>query len=687
MFKLPESFIDEFRHKKPDFGFNGLGEVVYTRTYSRVKKTGEKEEWLDTIRRVVEGVYDIIQSSRPRSQLSLEQTIEAMEMFRKMFHMKFLPPGRGLWAMGTDIVAKKGGAALNNCGFISTGIEDSLRDPDSFAEPFLFAMDMLMLGVGIGFDTRGAGCIKIRDASHDEKFEYTIEDSREGWVFSVGLLLDSYFDDLFSVKSRQTPVFDYSQIRPSGEPIKIFGGTASGPECLKQLHDRIRKILTPRAGSYISQKDIVDLFNVIGSCVVAGNVRRSAELAIGLPNKEFMELKDYKINPERAMWGWCSNNSVWVNEHSDFEAISKNVVKNGEPGFLWIDNMRKYGRMKDTPNFKDSKAMGGNPCLEQTLESGELCCLVEVFIARQRDLKDFMETLYYAYLYAKTVTMVPVHVETTRKIMERNRRIGISVTGIAQFLSNRTLMELQSWLDSGYHYLVTLDEQMSRRLGIPMSIKLTSVKPSGTVSLLAGSTPGMHYPISRFYYRRLRLGQNDESMVTMLRSKGFHIDPDPNNPSAWVATFAVDAGENIRTMETVGMWEQINLAVFLQRHWADNQVSCTVTFDPKTEASQIPVALGYLGCQLKAISFLPKGDDVYPLMPYQKITEKKYRKYMKNIQSFGRLSKKSLNITLNPDPSFEEDLEKNEYCDNETCNWVFKPRDLDDPNVLVIDDE
>jgi hypothetical protein len=172
-------------------------------------------------------------------------------------------------------------------------------------------------------------------------------------------------------------------------------------------------------------RDIVDIMNFIGKCVVAGNIRRSAEIAMGEYNDtEFIELKNYEKNPERMDYGWVSNNSILAKVGMDYTHAVDNIVKNGEPGFAWIENMRNYGRMCDPPDYKDIKAAGGNPCLEQTLESYEMCTLVETFPHHHTNYKDFEDTLELAFLYAKTVTLGLSHWNETNEVMARNRRIG-----------------------------------------------------------------------------------------------------------------------------------------------------------------------------------------------------------------------------------------------------------------------
>jgi adenosylcobalamin-dependent ribonucleoside-triphosphate reductase len=397
--------------------------------------------------------------------------------------------------------------------------------------------------------------------------------------------------------------------------------------------------------------------NLIGKCVVAGNVRRTAEIVFGDPNsEEYLDLKNYKVNPHRDQYGWTSNNSVFAELGMDYTEVAKRIVDNGEPGFAWLENMRHYSRMKNGGDDKDHRVMGGNPCLEQSLESYELCCLVETFPDNHEDLEDYKRTLKYAYLYAKTVTLGRTHWSDTNRVMLRNRRIGCSVSGVAQFITNRGLNEFRHWLEGGYDTIQKWDKVYSDWFAIPKSIKTTSVKPSGTVSLLAGATPGLHYPESRFYTRRIRLSVNSE-LIEPLKKAGYKIEPAfGSEDSTLVVEVPVDVGEGIRTAADLSIWEQFSLAAFLQRHWADNQVSCTVTFDPEKEGQEIPNVLNYFQYHLKGISLLPRHDyGAYPQMPYESINETEYNKQIK------KLGKLSFGVIHN------EEAEVDKFCNNDSC--------------------
>ena len=652
-FKLSDNFIDKYKRKRPPFGFNGLGELVYMRTYSRLKEDGKNERWWETVRRVVEGTYSMQKSWIEHHQLGWnpwQAQNSAQEMYDRIWNMKFLPPGRGLWAMGTEMTTKKGlHAALNNCAFVST---ETIKE--DLSKPFTFLMDASMLGVGVGFDTKGAGTMVVKGQADRDPETYVIPDTREGWVESVKLLIDSYF-------TGGTPVeFDYSNVRPAGAPIKGFGGIASGPEPLMDLHESLHDVLGKNSGKELTVRTIVDIQNHIGKCVVAGNVRRTAEIVFGDPyDIEYIDLKNYKKNPEREMFGWTSNNSIYAELGMNYQDASDRINANGEPGFAWLENMKGYGRMKNGMDHKDHRAMGGNPCLEQTLESYELCCLVETFPSNHDSLEDFLKTLKYAYLYAKTVTLGKTHWSETNRVMLRNRRIGTSVSGVAQFVNEHGLHQFREWLEAGYDAIQEHDKKYSDWLAVPRSIKTTSVKPSGTVSLLAGSTPGVHFPESRFYIRRMRLSKHSE-LLGPLEKAGYKIEPAfGSEESTVVIEFPVDVGEGIRTVSEVSMWEQLSIAAFMQKYWADNQVSCTVTFDPEKEGDDIKHALNYFQYQLKGISFLPKLEmGAYKQMPYEAIDQKTYDKMVKSLKRFSLSNIKG------------EEAEVERFCNNDTCELV-----------------
>lgn len=652
-FRLNPDFVARYANIPPPFGFNGFGLIVFLSHYARLNADGTPEQWYQTCERVTNGTYNMQKRWVEEQDIGWKPNKaqrSAQEFFDRMFNLKFCPPGRGLWAMGTAITETAHAyAALNNCAFVSTEL---CGVPGHETErPFYVGMDMLMFGIGVGFDTRAAqNSVPVyapfksaEDAEAQGKgnrympARFVVPDSREGWVESLKLLLQTYFSP-----DRTVLEFDYSQVRPAGQPLRTFGGTSGGPEPLIQLHNHVRATLDRRANQCLSTTDIVDVYNHIGVCVVAGNIRRSAEIAFAdNGNEEFMNLKNYERNPERAAYGWASNNTVFCKVGDDYNRIAELIAKNGEPGVCWLQNMQEYSRMGRKPTMKDMRAKGGNPCLEQTLESYELCCLVETFperhfgpgVSEKAARADYMRTLKFAYLFAKTVTLGKTPWVETNRVMLRNRRIGTSITGVAQFLArvDNNWNTLKRWLHDGYDVVQYYDDVYSKWLVIPMSIKTTTVKPSGTVSLLAGSTPGIHFPESRFYLRRKTFAKKDPrdaAIVELLRDLGYHVEQSVTSDARVCVSFPIDAGTGVRPQAEVSMWEQFELAAFMQEHWSDNQVSATVTFDEK-EAKDIAHALSIFQSRLKGVSMLKKNTTEYAQKPYEAISEEQYLECMR----------------------------------------------------------
>ncbi len=1142
-FKLDEEFFDKYKNIHPDWG--PLGYITYKRTYARIiEAENRKEEFWETIRRVVEGCYSIqkehcMKLSLPWSDSKAQRS--AQKMFKKIWNFKFSPPGRGLWMMGTEFIARHGSMSLNNCGFAST--EDiNLK----YSKAFEFMMDALMLGVGVGFDTKGAGKVTIKQPK-EGSFKFQLPDSREGWVESLKLMLDAY------LLGKQVPKYDFSLIRPAGEPIRGFGGIASGPEPLKKMLEDVQNILEFRIGEKITSLDIVDIMNYIGKCVVSGNVRRSAEIALGDPTDlDFVTCKQdqEKLYSHR----WASNNSVFAVKGLDYSFIANQIAVNGEPGIFWLENAKAYSRMRDRPDYKDKKAAGVNPCItgdtliavadgrnavsinqlaeerndipvyckdnkgltvirmmrnpritgyneeiyevkldddsiikctenhkfilrdmsqketrdlkigdsliitpkwqttwaeimgekkkkrsiywllndgrknifehtfiyeqsnkckvhsgyvihhkdndglnnsienlepmlkdehdslhdisgdknpmrfwwqtatevekrsyrrkmsealsgdknprysgftddeiyiemlnivnktelplsltrwkkhaadigmpifsprwgesqspinlirqanieygfdwhdnhilrreynrfikllkktdlellfedgciytykscegcgkrfkvkyarreqtycshlcvsqanlekaqnlhkdkakkkrdekrtklfdllikeiatnkiiptksefievlryndikdfrtvgmpdsysqvldhiseiygisiinskritknkqyakeiaklliengliynhkvisikrigydvvyngtvdefhnfgiiineketkssrprmeivfsvncgEQTLESFELCCLSETFPSRHESYEEFQETLKYAYLYSKSVTLVNTHWQETNAVMLKNRRMGISQTGIIEAFVKHGRRTILEWCDRAYNYLQDLDEQYSGWLCIPRSIKITTVKPSGTVSLLPGVPPGIHYPHSEYYIRRIRLSENSD-LIPAIKKAGYKIEQDSYSPNTVVAEFPVHEKFFERSKNDVSIWEQAENAAAYQKYWSDNQVSITITFKEE-EADQIKHVLECYEDKLKSVSFLPIKEHGYKQAPYQEITKAQYEELVRNI--------KPLQLDETRDRAIGE-----KFCDSDTC--------------------
>lgn len=410
-FKLSETFLQPYKTQIVPWG--ACGYITFKRTYARRLSEFEPgatgtEEWWQTCRRVIEGMFymqkqHVVGLDLEWNDAKAQRT--AKEAYDRLFTLKWTPPGRGLWMMGTKFVEERTAAGLFNCAFRST---KELSNKGGYL--FAWMMDALMVGIGVGFDTLGAGTCTIREPGATDEV-HVIPDSREGWVESVKIVLDAFYF------GTPLPEFDYSLVRPAGELIKGFGGTASGPGPLIDLHNNLIALYRPKVGQLVDSLTIVDTENYIGKCVVAGNVRRSAALAMGLAtDDQYLMMKDptelhkweaelaklqqeeqqhkekmesmsdeYKafgpfsgvdIRPAARMAQlqdliaahplrdrrWGSNNSIVATVGMDYAKFAAQSQANGEPGYIWLENARHYGRMKDPERFDDLAVMGFNPC-------------------------------------------------------------------------------------------------------------------------------------------------------------------------------------------------------------------------------------------------------------------------------------------------------------------------------------
>ena len=219
--------------------------------------------------------------------------------------------------------------------------------------------------------------------------------------------------------------------------------------------------------------------------------------------------------------------------------------------------------------------------------------------------------------------------------MLKNRRIGLSMSGVIQAFNKFSRRELLNWCDRAYDHVHELDHQYSDWLCVPRSVRMTSIKPSGTVSLLNGSTPGIHYPEDEYYIRRIRFSKTSD-FVDILREAGYTIEDDEYSPNTFCIEFPVHEPFFVRGKRDVSMWEQLEIAAQFQYYWADNSVSVTITFKPE-EANQIQTALEMYETRLKAVSFLRYKETGYKQAPYEPISKERYEEMISKVKPLQRM--------------------------------------------------
>lgn len=621
---LSDSFLSKYKTKQPNWGFNGLGYIVYKRTYARLKDDGNTEEWWETVARCINGAQKI----------GAQYTeAEAERIFDYVFNLKCNFAGRMLWQLGTSTVERFGANSLLNCW------ATAMREPKAF----LFLFENLMLGGGVGYSIRREDVHELPkikkgvNISHQETkdADFIVPDKREGWVQLMANLLDAFY---VTGKS-----FTYSTIlvRGYGELIKGFGGKASGPQILIDGIEKITKIFQAREGKKLRSIDVLDICNIIGSIVVAGNVRRSAEIALGDPDDIlYLRAKNWGSG-NVPNWRAMSNNTIYADnfDHvmdevwkNGYEINAETGYANGEPyGFFNLPLSQKYGRIKDGP-LKDSNLYPTdhdncemtNPCAEISLSNYECCNLCELYLNNIESKEELIDCAKLLYKTQKAIAALPFIHDETNKIVHKNMRLGLGVTGVCQSLNKL------DWLDDCYVALRKFDKSWSKERGWSESIKLTTVKPSGTLSLLAGATPGVHPAYSKYYMRTVRMSSSD-ALVQICKDLGYHVEyllnfDGSENRDTVVVYFPCETPEGAILANEMDVIKQLEMVKKLQTVWSDNAVSVTAYYKTE-ELAQLKAWLkNNYEHNIKSVSFLLHQKHGFKQAPYQEIDKETYFK-------------------------------------------------------------
>ena len=629
--KLPDRIISSMRDTTVPWG--PVGYVTYKRTYSRHTVSGDrtspKEEWWQSMSRCLQGLLDI------NGALTLRELEILAEYFMKL---KCIPSGRQSWQLGTKTVQRLGGDSLQACWHVRV---------DEPIHPFTFNFEELMLGGGVGFtilpeDVYSLPSVKFNiDVTRVESFDcdYIIPDNREGWVEFLRRILEGFF---FTGKSI---TYNTKAIRSKGEPIESFGGTASGPEDLVLGISQIVTILKRCVGSKLRPIDAMDIQNILAAIVVAGNVRRSAQIACGSGrDRDFLLAKywdDGSIIIPR--WRQQSNNTVveddlhnllpefwWPYENTKADGSSRGECY----GLFNRPLSQNFGRLADgiRPGY-NAGACGPNPCGEIILESDEACNLAEIFLTNLENAMEFHIAAEMMYKVTKIVSTLPFLHPRTNAVVQRNHRLGIGVTGV-QAAHHLRKAEI---FDSVYKHIREEDKEYSKLLGVDPSIAYTTVKPSGTAAKLArGCTPGANLAYANPHILRITFA-SDSPMLTTLRRKGYPMEPKKNldgsiDLNVMMVTFPVSYPENTPCDGEQSAVQQLENVVFLQRWWSDNAVSSTIQF----KQEEVPEIKDWLyknyRDNLKSVAFSRHTGHGFVQPPNEPITWEQYQTLVHSVE-------------------------------------------------------
>ena len=615
-------------------------EIVHRRTYSRPidEEAGVFETLEQTTDRIIEHQQWLWERALGR-ELNSEELNELDELWDIFYNLEASPSGRTRWLGGTD-VAKTREASQFNCSF------NPVRTPSDVVDGFW----LLLQGCGVGFKpetgilrgfhkpvkitvkrsqrlTKG-GCevTSLLELPQKGHYKLVVGDSAEAWAKSIGKLLTLPAD-------ATTLQLDFSNIRPGGERLSGYGWISSGDATLAEAYEKIAAVLNNRNGQLLSEIDILDLMNLLGTTLSS---RRSAEIAVlDIDNEmahDFIDAKrDHWI--DRPWRGQSNNSLLFWNKPSrlELEGIFAKMVAAGgsEPGFINAEAAKKRA-----PWFK-----GVNPCAEILLGSTSFCNLVEIDLSKF-SLKN--PTILNVVRLVSRANYRQTCVDFRDGVLQPGwheandylRLMGVGITGIAA--ANPSAEYLQA-IRAAAHDAAN---EMADELGLPYAKAVTTVKPSGTLSKVMSTTEGVHKPLGKYLINNVKFSINDP-LVERLKEAGYRHFPDPYSPAdAVIFSFPVcwDTvdfdkvdGKEVNLESAV---RQLDRYKMLMDNYVDHNCSVTISYDPSEVNDIISWLLDnwdtYVG-----VSFIFRNDPTktakdlgYPYLPQEVITKEEYDDYV-----------------------------------------------------------
>ena len=639
---LSRDFLSKYKHAPNPM--EQLGSFVFTRTYSRyLPKLNRREFWWETVRRAVEYNCSLAPTSRE----------EAETLYDNIYHMRQFLSGRTLW-VGNTKVASEYPMANYNCAF------EVIDDFHAYHD----LLYLLMVGSGVGVRVLKEDAAKLPKIRTDmkilhkaynarpkeERLEFTnlaftkddvtisIGDSKEGWAQA----LDHYFNILTSNEYNRikTMIVEYDSIRPRGERLKVFGGTASGYESMMTMLDKINKVITAagvRSGEYRTQLqpiDLLDIANIIGENVVSGGVRRTSEIGLIDQDDEIcIKAKSNLYKQINGRWEMdksishrqMSNNSIFYRRKPTREQLHWHIQQmrySGEPG--WIN---EEAGLKRRPNFK-----GCNPCGEILLDSHGLCNLttinVKAFVKDGNlDLEGLLAAQRLSARAGFRMTCRELEMHSWNQVQQRDRLVGCYVTGW-QDMVNAANLSREEQIDVLKKMRETARkaaDEIAESMNMTKPLLVTTVKPEGTLSLLPTVSSGVHYSHSPYYVRRIRITATDP-LCKVCEELGYPVLPevgqDPINPKTKVVEFPVQAPSG-RVKADVSAIEQLENYKMFMEHYVDH--NCSITVHVRDNEWADVEEWGWNNwVDVVALSFLSYDDSFYDLMPYEEISKEEY---------------------------------------------------------------
>jgi ribonucleoside-diphosphate reductase alpha chain len=580
-----------------------LSEITTYMKYAKfVPEKNRRETWNELVTRNKE----MHQTKFPQ----LKDEIE--EAYKLVYDKKVLPSMRSLQFAGKPIELNN--ARIFNCSFLP------LDDWRSFSE----IMFLLLSGCGVGYSVQTHHIEQLPEIKVPTKHKrYLIGDSIEGWADAVRMLCKAYFT------GAPLPLFDYRDIRAKGAQLITVGGKAPGPEPLKECLFNLQKVFERKQnGDKLTSVEAHDMACHIADAVLSGGIRRAALISLfNLDDEDMLTCKFgswWEENPQR---GRANNSAVVMRHKIDEEEFFKLWKKielsgSGEPGIY----------------FSNDKDWGTNPCCEIALRSYQFCNLCEVNVSNVESQEDLNERVRVgAFIGTLQAAYTDFHYlrDIWRKTTEKDALLGVGMTGIGSGAI------LAYDLKKAADLAKTENARVAEIIGVNKAARVTTVKPSGTSSLVLGTSSGIHAWHNDYYIRRIRVGKNEAIYNYLAINHPELVEDDFFKPTIQAVISVpqkAPVGSILRTENVIDMLERtkrFNVQWVKKGHRKGantNNVSATVSIN-ENEWEQVGNWMWENRDTFNGLSVLPYFGGSYTQAPFEDITEEQFNEMAQHLHN------------------------------------------------------
>ena len=579
--------------------------TVYMKYAKYIPELNRRETWDELVTRNKE----MHQKKYPQ----LKEEIE--KVYKSVYDKKVLPSMRSLQFGGKPVEISPN--RIYNCAYMP------IDHTDAFAE----TMFLLLGGTGVGYSVQKHHVDKlpeIKRPNPNRTRRYLIGDSIEGWADAIKILMESYFGTKSS-----TPIFDFSDIRPKGARLVTSGGKAPGPQPLKDCLHNIKKVLdNKKDGEKVTSIEVHDMVCYIADAVLAGGIRRAALISLfSADDEEMISCKSgnwWEQNPQRGR----ANNSAVLVRHKITQDFFIDLWKRielsgaGEPG-IYLTNDKDWGT---------------NPCCEIALRPNQFCNLCEVNASDIESQEDFEERVKAAaFIGTLQAGYTDFHYlrDVWKKTTEKEALIGVGMTGIGSGVV------LGYDMEKAAKVVKEENERIAGLIGINKAARCTTVKPSGTSSLVLGTSSGIHAWHNDYYVRRIRVGKNESIYMYLYVNHPELIEDEFFRPHDTAVISIPQKAPKDSILRTESVFQILERVKKVSQEWVkgghrtgsnSHNVSATISVK-EDEWPQVGDWMWQNKDFYNGLSVLPYSNHTYTQAPFEDCTKEKYEELMKSLNN------------------------------------------------------